>query len=137
MPRQIYLLAFPVSKATKMNGGRAHWAIFVPTIDSSTKGKVIQVTGNPFMGFTLDFKRNYDIENDSRAHHMLTLALIDDKHISDGAIYGDGGSSTDSNALDILEAEAKELDPLGVSVEPLNPLVVWHLIFGAMFVIQC
>lgn len=124
MPRQIYLLAFPVSKATKMNGGRAHWAIFVPNIDSSTKGKVIQVTGNPFMGFKFEFKRNYDIEDDSRAHHMLPLALVDDTHIGDSTIYGNGGSSTDSNARDILESEAKKIVPPGVSMEPFNSLVV-------------
>jgi len=107
-----------------MNGGRAHWAIFVPTIDSSTKGKVIQVTGNPFMGFTLEFKRNYDIENESRAHHMLPLALIDDKHIGDSTIDGNGGSSTDSNARDKLESEAKKIVPPGFSMEPFNSLFV-------------
>lgn len=122
MPRQTYLLVFPAAKgASKVNGTRAHWAILVPQVGSEVKGTVIQVTGTPFTGYGLEFKRNYDLSTEERAFRKLPLAMVDEKYIND---VQPAGQTSDVTPQDALEKEAKKIDPPTASPEPLNPVVV-------------
>jgi hypothetical protein len=60
MARHLYILVFP-TRASKMNGTRSHWAIFIPGIFNTSIGMLIQVLGTPFTVYGLEFRRNYNI----------------------------------------------------------------------------
>jgi hypothetical protein len=65
MTRPIHLLVFP-TRASKINGTRSHWALFIPYTTDSSVGKLIQVLGTPFTGYGLEFKRNYNLASSLR-----------------------------------------------------------------------
>jgi hypothetical protein len=115
MTHTIYLLSFSATR------GARHWAIFIPNANSSTKGKVIHVTGSPFTGFGLEFKRNYDLDKTKRSYVITVLATVHDEHITD--VPGDGKASIDITAYDTLEMEAKKVDAPVASRTPLDPSV--------------
>lgn len=150
MPYDIYLLTYPV-KPNRFNGSRAHWGIYIPnkptpnlptTSPTTAKpgfdggdtastaeftiGKVIHVTGTPFTGYGLEFKRNYDLASTGRGWKKYLLAVIDDRHVSVTEASGDddGKFSVDVTPRDELERQALRIDPPGPSAEPLNPAVV-------------
>jgi hypothetical protein len=82
-----------------MNTGRpAHWGIFIPTTGSATKGKMIHVVGNPATGFTLEFKRNYNIGQTTRAHELVELCQVADNLVNDAV--SDGTPSADTIGRD-------------------------------------
>ncbi|KAF4633776.1 hypothetical protein G7Y89_g4339 [Cudoniella acicularis] len=122
MARKIYLLTFP-TRASKINGTRAHWGLFIPTStpQDSEKGKLIQVVGTPFTGFGLEFRRNYDLTILIEKYQLHLLGEMEDRHVED--VIGDGRPGIDITPHDDVEKEAKRLDPPGVSKEPLNPAV--------------
>lgn len=104
------------------NGARpAHWAIFVPSADSSTMGKFIHVTGNPATGFFLEFKRNYDIKNTDREHHIIPLAEVEERFIT--AMVADAKEERDTIARDRLESVANIVKPPPRSPNPFDPSV--------------
>lgn len=115
MTRTIYLLSYTALRSAR------HWAIFIPNANSPTKGKVINVTGSPFTGFGLEFKRNYDLEKTRRSYELTALATVQDEHIVD--VPGDGKVSIDITAYDALEVEAKKIDAPVASRTPLDPSV--------------
>ncbi|KAJ5449758.1 uncharacterized protein N7458_006207 [Penicillium daleae] len=89
------------------NGARpGHWAIFVPSADSSTMGKFIHLTGNPATGFFLEFKRNYDIKNTDGKDHIIPLAEVEER---------------DTIARDRLESVANIVKPPPRSPNPFDP----------------
>ncbi|KAH6665751.1 hypothetical protein B0J14DRAFT_605808 [Halenospora varia] len=118
MPRKIDLLVYP-ARASKINGTCAHWALFIPSLSSNSKGKLIQVLGTPFTGYGLEFKRNYDLDTIAEKFQKYSLGDVEDGFVED--VVGDGTSSIDNVARDAIEKEAKRIDPPGVSKEPLNP----------------
>ena len=50
MAAKIYLLAYP-TRASRVNGTRTHWALFIPHLPNQSVGTLIQVLGTPFTGF--------------------------------------------------------------------------------------
>lgn len=89
MTRHIYLVIYS-------NGSRqAHQALFIPTKNTGSKGKVIHVTGNTATGFFLQFKRNYDFALEDRKYQVLLLAEVShcslqSQTLHDGCKSGDG-----------------------------------------------
>ncbi|CZS98073.1 hypothetical protein WAI453_011896 [Rhynchosporium graminicola] len=97
------------------------WAILVPEAGSETKGTVIHVTGTPFTGYGLEFKRGYESALTRRVYHRIPLALVKEEHIQD--VLQTRPDEVDINPRDALEVEAKKIDPPTASPEPLNPKV--------------
>jgi hypothetical protein len=122
MTRHLYLLVFP-TRASKINGTRSHWAIFIPDIVDTSIGKLIQVLGTPFTGYGLEFRRNYNISTIAETFEKVLLGEVDEKWIEKGE-EENYKTSTDVNPRDEVERLAKRVEVPGVSREPLNPLVV-------------
>jgi hypothetical protein len=124
MTRPIHLLVFP-TRASKINGTRSHWALFIPYTTDSSVGKLIQVLGTPFTGYGLEFKRNYNISLITEKLEKLSLGEVAEKWVqADDDEAGDGKTITDVTPRDEIERLAKRIEVPGVSKEPLNPLVV-------------
>jgi hypothetical protein len=121
MTRPFYLLVFP-TRASKINGTRSHWAIFIPYTTNLSAGKLIQVLGTPFTGYELEFKRNYNLSTITEKFEKVLLGEVDEKWVE--VEEGDEKASTHVNPRDEIERLAKLVDVPGVSREPLNPLVV-------------
>jgi hypothetical protein len=122
MARHLYLLVFP-TRASKINGTRSHWAIFIPDIVDTSIGKLIQVLGTPFTGYVLEFWRNYNMSTIAETFEKVLLGEVDEKWIEKGE-EENYKTSTDVNPRDEIERLAKRVEVPGVSREPLNPLVV-------------
>jgi hypothetical protein len=124
MTRPIHLLVLP-TRASKINGTRSHWALFIPYTTDSSVGKLIQVLGTPFTGYGLEFKRNYNLALITEKLEKVFLGEMAEKWIqAEGDEAGDGKATTDVTPRDEIERLAKRIDVPGVSKEPLNPLVV-------------
>lgn len=124
MTRPIHLLVFP-TRASKINGTRSHWALFIPYTTDSSVGKLIQVLGTPFTGYGLEFKRNYNLALITEKLEKVFLGEMAEKWIqAEDDEAGDGKATTDVTPRDEIERLAKRIDVPGVSKEPLNPLVV-------------
>ena len=122
MARYLYLLVFP-TLASKINGTRSHWAIFIPGIVDTSIGKLIQVLGTPFIGYGLEFRRNYNISTIAETFKKVLLGEVDEKWIEKWE-EENHKTSTDVNPRDEIERLAKRVEVPGVSRAPLNPLVV-------------
>ncbi|PMD21764.1 hypothetical protein NA56DRAFT_703411 [Hyaloscypha hepaticicola] len=120
MARHLYLLVFP-TRASKINGTRSHWAIFIPDIVDTSIGKLIQVLGTPFTGYGLKFRRNYNISTIAETFEQVLLGEVDEKWTEKAEEKRK--MSTDVNPRDEVERLAKRVEVPGVSREPLNPLV--------------
>ncbi len=113
MPRTIQLVVFPVQSSSPSNPeALPHWALLIPEEGSSTKGKIIHVIETRFHGFALEFKRNYNIANTQKPHHIFPLARVHSKYVRDTPV-GDGRTvEADVVPKDVLENEAKKIDPV-------------------------
>lgn len=117
MGRTIHLAIFS-------NGAQpAHYAVFVPTGDAGKVGKLIHVTGTTATGFFREFKRNYDFSATQRKHHIIPLAQVDERFITD--TVGNGQLTVDTTASDRLESVATIVQPPGRSPNPFDPSVRW------------
>ncbi|PMD52752.1 uncharacterized protein K444DRAFT_572203 [Hyaloscypha bicolor E] len=123
MTRPIHLLVFP-TRASKINGTRSHWALFIPYTTDSSVGKLIQVLGTPFTGYGLEFKRNYNLTLITEKLEKVFLGEVAEKWVqADDDEAGDGKTITDVTPRDEIERLAKRIEVPGISKEPLNPLV--------------
>jgi hypothetical protein len=124
MARALYLLVFP-TRASRVNGTRSHWAIFIPYTNDASLGRLIQVLGTPFTGYGLEFKRNYNISTITEKFERVLLGEVNEKWVRLGDDEAeDGKASMDVEPRDEIEKLAKKIEVPGVSREPLNPLVV-------------
>ena len=121
MARAIYLLAYPVP-SSKFNFDRHHGAIFIPSLTCPTVGNAIHVTGTPFTGHGLEFKRNYDLATRGRKHRLHLLAEVDEEFVQD--IPGDGKFVIGVTPRDVLERKTKSVESPGASPRPLEAGVV-------------
>lgn len=100
---------------------RAHWGLLIPARGSSTKGKLIHVTGNVLRGFEHEFKRNYDVSHTTRPHRVVVIGHVADHIIVD--VPGNGESSTDTTPHDNLERIALGVPAPGPSLNSVsNPV---------------
>ncbi|KAJ5095302.1 hypothetical protein N7532_007593 [Penicillium argentinense] len=70
-------------------------------------------------GFFREFKRNYDFSATQRKHHIIPLAQVDERFITD--TVGNGQPSVDTTARDRLESTAIAIQPPGRSPNPFDP----------------
>jgi hypothetical protein len=82
---------------------------------------MIQVLGTPFTGYGLEFTRNHNLALVREKYEKYLLGDIDDRFVVDDE---ESEKGKDVKPRDVLEEEAKSIDPPGVSREPLNPAVV-------------
>jgi hypothetical protein len=123
MATTIYLLAYP-TRASRINGTRTHWALFVPSPSTETLGTLIQVLGTLFTGYSLEFKRNYNTSAISEKFTQHLLGQINHEYVANEEDDEDEKTSIDVNPRNEVEKFAKEVEAPGVSKEPLNPSVV-------------
>lgn len=115
MPRTIYLAVFS-------NGAKpAHYAVYIPTGGTGEVGKLIHATGNPAMGFFLEFKRNYNFSTTQRNFQQIPLAQVNDQLIIDTG--RNERPAVDTTARDRLESVATTVQPPGRSSNPFDPSV--------------
>lgn len=79
---------------------------------------MIHVTGTPFTGYGLEFKRNYDIEKTNRHTRLFHIADVEDEHLDETKLAA-SASAKDATSLDttgstidiiprnVIEREAK------------------------------
>ncbi|CAG8960237.1 hypothetical protein HYFRA_00012756 [Hymenoscyphus fraxineus] len=121
MSYPLYLLSFPF-RASKINGTRTHWALFIPTtLQKPENGTLIQVLGTPFTGYGLEFKRNYDLSAVREKFNKNLLGQVDEKLVVFNTVGDDGTPSTDMKPRNEVEKLSKRVEVPGVSREPLNP----------------
>lgn len=120
MPRQFILLTYP-GGFQNINHGRvpAHWALYVPSATDSRIGKTFDAIGTPFTGYSIRFRRNYELDGEPRKFSEVLIADVDDALVLDTP--GDGKPSEDQDAKDRLEQEAMRVRCPGVSPKPLDP----------------
>ncbi|CAK1358770.1 unnamed protein product [Cercospora beticola] len=114
--RSVYLAKYRTSSRE-----RVHFAIFIPNAQhdrkdlsetfksQQTKGKIIQVIGEPLMsGYILEFKRNYDCSTGPALKILKYLGSVDDTHLfepeSDELVQ-------ESTPRSQLEREAQKIPP--------------------------
>jgi hypothetical protein len=114
MPHQATLLVYHESR-TKTP---AHWCIFIPSSANPSIGTVIHAVGNPFQGYNLEFKRNYDVSKTRRRFSSIYLATISDQHFGDVPA---AAQSSDTTPRNTMEQVASTISPPGVSPKPLDP----------------
>ncbi|KAF2690335.1 hypothetical protein K458DRAFT_413135 [Lentithecium fluviatile CBS 122367] len=112
MARVIYLAVF--TNRTKP----ANWSIWIPTRGQGSKGKMINVTGNPATGFYLQFKRNYDFDFTKTKHQIIELGQIHDQYVTD--LDPALPSTVDTTARDRLESVATTVPPPPKSANPFD-----------------
>ncbi|KAF2787172.1 hypothetical protein K505DRAFT_329848 [Melanomma pulvis-pyrius CBS 109.77] len=122
MPRTIYLAIYPGGFQNLPNShGRvpAHWALFIPSLSNPRIGKTFDAVGTPFTGYSLRFRRNYNLDDEPRKFTLVAIADVEDSLVED--TQGDGKVSEDVEPMDRLEHEAKRVQTPGVSKKPLDP----------------
>ncbi len=83
---------------------KSHWALFVPELQSRSakKGKIIHVVGSVREGFTIEFRRNYDLtKTANRPRAPIEIGLVSTRYLID--TVGDGAYSSDNVARDAFE----------------------------------
>lgn len=93
----------------------------IPSGDAGKVGKLIHVTGTTATGFFREFKRNYDFNATQRRHHIIPLAQVDGRFITDAV--GNGQPGVDTTARDRLESVATVVQPPRRSPNPFDPSV--------------
>jgi hypothetical protein len=83
MPRAISLLVFPSRLFP------AHWALFVPSLESPGSGTFLNARGNSLSGFTIEIEREYVLV-DAPMHKMVLLGEVADKFVVDFDGLGEG-----------------------------------------------
>lgn len=92
----------------------AHWTLWIPTEANPQIGKGIHVTGDAVNRFQHEFKRNYDLSEEDRAHRLFLLAQVDDRWIAD--VPADGSFSVDTTPADDVETIALSMPAPGKSL---------------------
>jgi len=92
----------------------AHWGLWIPFYDNenvSDIGKLIHVQGSASQGFSHEFKRNYNLSEESRSYSAILLCWIPEGKVTD--VIGAGTFTTDTTPADIIEEAALEVEPPG------------------------
>lgn len=130
--RTIYL-----TKSRTSRSQRAHFAIFVPSPSTLSKGTLINAVGAPMAGYILEFKRN-DVPAATQQERCEFFAIgeVDSSHIVDAAA-DDEVASTDSAPRGELEMAAARVRTPGVSekfMAPVNDVSFIHLYLYLSFI---
>jgi len=79
----------------------SHWGILVPSSDGSNAGTLINVIGDPSVGFEHEFKRDYGGEEDARrVSKTLLLGKVASEHVGDRKGVGQNTDGIPNNTLE-------------------------------------
>jgi hypothetical protein len=123
MSRPVVLLAYP-GGYQNISHGRvpAHWALYIPSTTNSRIGKTFDAIGTPFTGYSIRFRRNYNLDDEPRKFSEVSIGEVEEALVIDTP--EDGKPSEDQDAKDRLEQEAMRVRCPGVSPKPLDPFGV-------------
>jgi hypothetical protein len=79
MPSRLYYL---LSSRQSPQRQRAHFALWSP-YPNSPCGTKLHVTGTPFTGYALEFKRGYNPSLETERFEMFEVGMIDEKYMYD------------------------------------------------------
>lgn len=114
-PRTVSLVSYRNSSAQ-----HAHFAILVPSSSDENRGTLIHVVGAPMAGYSLEFKRNYDIALTTQLYTIYPIGQIDSQHIVDSAA---GTTSKGANHNGgAIEVAATQVAPPAISQNFLAPV---------------
>lgn len=86
----------------------SHWGILVPSSEGSNTGTLINVIGDPSVGFEHEFKRDCGGEDARRVSKTLFLGKVASEHVKDRK---DVGQNTDDVPNNTLEDVALSIPP--------------------------
>ncbi|KAK0610659.1 hypothetical protein B0T17DRAFT_545193 [Bombardia bombarda] len=111
MSRTIYLIIY------KSPIFPAHWALWIPSQNDPTIGKIINADGDAKYGFELAIERNYDTDQIGRTHRIVQLGQVEDNAVDDddGCVKGEL-TSTDCHPRDAVERVAMGVPAPGPSL---------------------
>ena len=120
MTRNIYLIVYgsPLFPA--------HWTLWIPTEANPQIGTGVHATGDVVNGFQHEFKRNYNLSEEDRAHRLFLLAQVEDQWVVD--VPGDGSFSVDTTPTDGVETIALSVPAPGKSLRTSEGSAVSALI---------
>ena len=93
----------------------AHWALWIPSYENGTAkdvGRMIYVEGNASDGFTLEFRRNYDLSLTSRKKSVQFLCSVD----AGSVVEVPGGYTKDTTPADVIDQWALSVVAPGPSL---------------------
>ncbi|KDR72749.1 hypothetical protein GALMADRAFT_764225 [Galerina marginata CBS 339.88] len=102
---------------------RAHWYIYIPSTTDLGLGKVIQVTGNSWIGFGFQVKTNFSIRTKrSENEHCIRLGYVTpDLVVDDYTPDAECAADIRSHPVDKIEEVAYNL---GLPIQ--NPMLLYH-----------
>jgi len=86
----------------------SHWGVLVPSSRGPDAGTLINVIGDPSVGFQHEFKRDYGGEDDRRVSKTLLLGNVASEHVENRK---DVGQNTDDVPNNKLEDVALSIPP--------------------------
>lgn len=86
----------------------SHWGVLVPSSEGSETGTLINVVGDPSVGFEHEFKRDYGKEDNGRVSKILCLGRVAFEHVKGRE---EVGQNTDSIPDCTLEDIALSIPP--------------------------
>lgn len=102
----------------------SHWGVFVPSSEGSDTGTLVNVTGDPLVGFEREFKRDYGMEDTRRVSKTLLLGKVASEHVKGRKEVGQNTDSVPNNTLEdialSISPPSKSLRSGGSSVSFLS-----------------
>ncbi|EFR01908.1 hypothetical protein MGYG_04908 [Nannizzia gypsea CBS 118893] len=98
---------------------RAHFGIFIPSATDQDFGTLIHAVGAPMVGYQIEFKRNYALEDTQQQHTRYDIGQIDSKYIEDTT---GGEIIRDSTPKGAVEVAASKIPPPRISQNFLAPV---------------
>ncbi|UNI21191.1 hypothetical protein JDV02_007202 [Purpureocillium takamizusanense] len=88
-----------------------HWAYFVRSSHGPGRGVKIHATGDVNHGFTLEFKRGYDLghTDDQQPTTRIPLQYIDGRNVDERAMFNNGVSKIDDAPVCRFESSAYKI----------------------------
>ena len=78
----------------------SHWGVLVPSSEGSGTGTLINVIGDPSVGFEHEFKRDYGGEDTRRVSKTLLLGKVASEHIDNRKEVGQNTDDVPNNKLE-------------------------------------
>ena len=78
----------------------SHWGVLVPSSKGSDAGTLINVIGDPSVGFEHEFKRDYGGEDSRRVSKTLRLGKVASEHVRNRKDMGRNVDNIPNNTLE-------------------------------------
>jgi hypothetical protein len=78
----------------------SHWGVLVPSSEGIDAGVLINVIGDPLVGFEHEFKRDYGVEDTRRVSKTLLLGKVASEHVKGWKEVGQRNDNVPKNTLE-------------------------------------